>query len=103
MDPPHQEINHQEAAQRQYQRREPQRVERESAGQAEENGLIDEVGSIYTAIDWAKQKTGHKKMNVVVYHRPQEWKTTVYAAAPVGAPEAEGREHRRAGLHRVKR
>lgn len=59
-----------------------------TAEQAKENGLIDEIGSIYTAIDWLKCKTGDKKMSVVVYHRPQEWKGTVYAGTPADAPKA---------------
>jgi protease-4 len=52
------------------------------------NGLVDEVGTVYTAIDYLKTKTNHKKMNVVVYHRPQEWKPNIYAAGPGPTPQA---------------
>jgi protease-4 len=50
------------------------------------NGLIDEVGTIYTAVDYLKEKTGHKKMNVVVYHRPMEWKPNIYAGSDTPSP-----------------
>jgi protease IV len=50
------------------------------------NGLIDEVGTIYSAVDYLKKKTGHKKMNVVVYHRPMEWKPSIYAGSDTPSP-----------------
>ncbi len=59
-----------------------------TAEQAKADGLIDQIGSIYTAIDWLKAKTNHKKMSVVVYHRPMQWKSTVYSESPVEAPKA---------------
>lgn len=59
-----------------------------TAEQAKADGLIDEIGSIYTAIDYIKQKTHHPKMTVVTYHRPGQWKPTVYAVAPTGEPGA---------------
>lgn len=59
-----------------------------TAEQAKDNGLVDQIGSVYTAVDWIKQKTNNSKMSVVIYHRPQEWRPTVYAASPAGAPSA---------------
>ncbi len=50
------------------------------------NGLVDEVGTIYTAIDYLRKKTGHAKMNVVMYHRPQEWKPNIYASSEGPSP-----------------
>jgi protease-4 len=52
------------------------------------NGLVDEVGTVYTAIDYLKTKTNHRKMNVVVYHRPQEWKPNIYASSAPPTPRA---------------
>ncbi len=52
------------------------------------NGLVDEVGTVYTAVDYLKTKTNHKKMNVVVYHRPQEWKPNIYASSAPPTPRA---------------
>lgn len=59
-----------------------------TAEQAKESGLIDEIGSIYTVVEWIQKKTENKKMSVVVYHRPQEWKSTVYAASPTRSTDA---------------
>lgn len=53
-----------------------------TAEQAHAAGLVDEIGSLYTAIRWIKDRTGHQKMNVVVYHRPQDWRGSIYATAP---------------------
>ncbi len=52
------------------------------------NGLVDEIGSVYTAVDYLKAKTGHGKMNVVVYHRPMEWKPNIYASSAAPSPRA---------------
>jgi protease-4 len=54
--------------------------------QAKALGLVDEVGNVYTAIDYLKKKTGNEKMNVVVYHRPLDWKPNVYASSTTPSP-----------------
>lgn len=54
--------------------------------QAKALGLVDEVGNVYTAIEYLKKKTGHEKMNVVVYHRPLEWKPNIYASSAGPSP-----------------
>jgi protease IV len=57
-----------------------------TADQALAAGLIDEIGSLYTAIAYLKKTTNHPRMNVVVYHRPQEWKPNIYAGSAVPSP-----------------
>ena len=57
-----------------------------TADQALASGLIDEIGTVYTAVDYLKKKTNNAKMNVVVYHRPQEWKPNIYAGSSSPSP-----------------
>ncbi len=56
--------------------------------QALDYGMVDEVGNIYTAIQWLKDKTDHERMNVVVYHRPLQYKGNIYARQAGGSPQA---------------
>lgn len=59
-----------------------------TADQALAKGLVDEVGTVYTAVEYLKKKTNHAKMNVVVYHRPMEWKPNIYASSGTPSPQA---------------
>ncbi len=54
--------------------------------EASASGLVDEVGTVYTAIRYLKKKTGNAKMNVVVYHRPLAWKPNIYAGSEDAGP-----------------
>ena len=49
--------------------------------QAKANGLVDDLGSVDDAIDLAKEKSGSKRVRVVMYHRPWGAKANAYAAA----------------------
>lgn len=57
-----------------------------SAQQALENGLVDRIGTMRDAVALAKQRSGAKKVRVVMYHRPLGWTPNYYAHAPAGGP-----------------
>ncbi|MCF7975572.1 MAG: signal peptide peptidase SppA [Phycisphaerae bacterium] len=52
-----------------------------TAQQALDAGLIDRIGYPEDAIDWAKQRAGLDKCQVVIYHRPVDYKPNAYATA----------------------
>lgn len=53
-----------------------------TAQQALEAGLIDRIASLDEAVQIAKERAGVKAALTVVYHRPLEWKPSIYAKAP---------------------
>lgn len=55
-----------------------------TAEQAKELGLIDRIGTLRETLVGVKERLKAKSVRVVTYHRPLEWKPTVYAAAPDG-------------------
>lgn len=52
-----------------------------TAGQALDAGLIDQIGYPENAIAWAKQEAGLSRCQVVIYHRPVDYKPNSYATA----------------------
>jgi len=61
-----------------------------TAPQALENGLIDRIGTLRDAFAIAKEKSGLKQANGVMYARPLHWKGSVYAEAPPLVPAKGG-------------
>lgn len=53
-----------------------------TAPQALEAGLIDRIATLIEAVQIAKQRANVKAAHTVVYHRPLEWKSSIYAKAP---------------------
>jgi protease-4 len=51
-------------------------------------GLVDEVGYLEDAIAAAKSAAGLKEAQVVTYHRPRQYRATIYSAAPAPSPVA---------------
>jgi protease-4 len=62
-----------------------------SAPQALAAGLVDRIGDLETAIDSAKQRAGIGEARVVNYHRPQQYRSNVYSAAPLPLPALDPR------------
>jgi protease-4 len=56
-----------------------------TAPQALEAGLIDRIATLEEAVQIAKQRANVKVAHTVVYHRPLEWKSSIYAKAPPAA------------------
>lgn len=56
-----------------------------TAPQALEAGLIDRIGTLHDTIDALKQRVGAKAVRVVLYHRPLDYRPTVYAQSPTDA------------------
>ena len=52
-----------------------------SAPQALSEGLVDEVGSIDTAVSTAERSAGLERSRVVTYHRPREHRANLYSAS----------------------
>ncbi len=53
-----------------------------TGSQAKANGLVDRLGYVWDAIDLAKEKTGSKRVKVVMYHRPLGHRSNAYSAGP---------------------
>jgi len=56
-----------------------------TAQQALQQGLIDKIGYMDDGIKWAKEIAGVKKTQVVIYHRPSNYKPNAYGLATTGA------------------
>ena len=56
-----------------------------TAQQALQQGLIDKVGYLDDGIKWAKEIAGAKKTQVVIYHRPSNYKPNAYGLAAAGS------------------
>ena len=53
-----------------------------TAEEAKRHRLIDATGYIEDAIRLAKEAAGLEEAKIVVYHRPKEYRATVYSSAP---------------------
>ena len=53
-----------------------------TAEQARALGLVDRVGYLDEAVAAARQAAGLSEARVVMYHRPREYRATLYSAAP---------------------
>ena len=60
-----------------------------TAEQAAQNGLIDQIGYVDDAIRAAKRAAGVDQAQVIVYHRPREYRATYYARAEASAPRLD--------------
>lgn len=58
-----------------------------SAQQALEMGFIDSIGTLKGAFATTKERIGAKRIRVVSYQRPTDYKPNVYADAPAQAPQ----------------
>jgi len=56
-----------------------------TAQQALQQGLIDKVGYLDDSIKWAREIAGLKKMQVVIYNRPSNYKPNAYGLATASA------------------
>ncbi len=56
------------------------------AKDALENGLVDRIGTLDDAIQVAKDRAKIKRCNIVLYHRPMDWRPNVYAQTPTPMP-----------------
>jgi len=56
-----------------------------TAEQALRQGLIDKVGYLDDGVKWAKEIAGLKKTQVVIYHRPSNYKPNAYGLATAGS------------------
>jgi len=56
-----------------------------TAEQALQQGLIDKIGYLDDGIKWVKEISGIKKTQVVIYHRPSNYKPNAYGLASAGA------------------
>jgi protease IV len=59
-----------------------------TAEQAHELGLVDRVAYLDEVVDMAKKAAGVDEARVIMYHRPKEYRASIYSAAPVTAPSA---------------
>jgi protease-4 len=59
-----------------------------TAGEALSLGLIDQIGYLEDAIASAKSAAGLKEAKVVTYHRPRQYRATIYSATDPPAPAA---------------
>ena len=59
-----------------------------TAGEALSLGLIDQVGYLEDAIAGAKSAAGLKEAKVVIYHRPRQYRATIYSSTDPPAPAA---------------
>jgi protease-4 len=59
-----------------------------TAGEALALGLVDQVGYLSDAIAAAKQAAGLTEARVVAYHRPRQYRATIYSSAASPEPPA---------------
>jgi protease-4 len=57
-----------------------------TAGQALELGLVDQIGYLEDAIKAGKSAAGLDEARVVTYHRPRQYRATIYSSAETPAP-----------------
>jgi len=60
-----------------------------TAEQARELGLVDRVAYLDEVIAMAKKAAGVPEARVIMYHRPKEYRASIYAATPTSPPTAE--------------
>jgi protease-4 len=51
-------------------------------------GLIDQIGYLEDAIESAKSAAGLREAKIVSYHRPRQYRATIYSSAEAPAPAA---------------
>ena len=51
-----------------------------------DHGLIDQVGYLEEAITAAKTAAGLTEARIVTYHRPRQYRATIYSSPPTPAP-----------------
>ena len=61
-----------------------------SARQAQQAGLVDEIGYLEDAVDELKRRAGLEEARVVVYHRPRELRENLYSVSASPEPRALG-------------
>ncbi len=59
-----------------------------TAAEALQLGLLDQIGYLEEAIDAAKAAAGVTEASVIAYHRPRQYRATIYSSAPDPAPAA---------------
>jgi len=59
-----------------------------TAGEAQSLGLIDRIGYLEDAVALAREAAGVKEARVVAYHRPRQYRATIYSSAEPAAPVA---------------
>ena len=59
-----------------------------TAGEAQSLGLIDRIGYLEDAVVLAREAAGVKEARVVAYHRPRQYRATIYSSAEPAAPVA---------------
>ncbi len=61
-----------------------------TAEQALKLGLVDRVAYLDEVVDIAKKAAGVENARVIMYHRPKEYRASIYSAAPITTPSAVG-------------
>ncbi|MBW2234470.1 MAG: signal peptide peptidase SppA [Deltaproteobacteria bacterium] len=69
-----------------------------TAGQALENGLVDELGYMPDAIDELKRRIQAPEIRVVAFHREREWRANLYSST--APPPAKAGLAERLGIDR---
>ena len=59
-----------------------------TADQALAAGLVDRLGYLDEVMDLAKKAAGTSDARLVMYHRPKEYRATIYSTAPPPAGES---------------
>lgn len=59
-----------------------------TAEQALALGLVDRIAYLDEVVEMAKKAAGVSEARVIMYHRPKEYRASIYAAAPTGSPSA---------------
>jgi protease-4 len=59
-----------------------------TASEALALGLVDRIGYLEDAIDAARTAAGLTEASVVTYHRPRQYRATIYSSVPAPAPAA---------------
>jgi protease-4 len=59
-----------------------------TAGEAETLGLVDRIGYLEDALAMAREAAGLKDARVVAYHRPRQYRATIYSSAEPPTPTA---------------
>ncbi len=60
-----------------------------TAEQALALGLVDRVAYLDEVVDMAKKVAGVEEARVVMYHRPKEYRASIYSTTPTPPPSAE--------------
>lgn len=69
-----------------------------TAEQALSLGLVDRVGYLDEVVDMAKKAAHVEAARVIMYHRPREYRASIYAGTPAAPPSAAAAVAQLAGL-----